>query len=153
MLRLPEYYVNENAILKIVWKLFSNFPFTKEGGKWVIESDAFFIRHTGEKLNSCTMELAQGEVKVLFQGIWRSYQLGQMWTNLLMPYLDLSQTQFSFLYNYNDRWNYHCVFVFHQHFGLPIPISSASGVPAWAGAKGGRLFKILTTCSPCGTLL
>ena len=69
----------------------------------MIESDAFFIRHTGEKLNSPTMELAQGEVKVLFQGICGSYQVGQMGTNLLMPYLDLSQTQFSFLYNHNNR--------------------------------------------------
>ena len=53
----------------MVWKLFSNFPSTKEGGKWVIQSKAFFIqlnwkvefRHNG----------AQGEVKVLFQGICR----------------------------------------------------------------------------------
>ena len=53
----------------MVWKLFSNFPSTKEGGKWVIQSKAFFIqlnwkvefRHNG----------AQGEVKVLFLGICR----------------------------------------------------------------------------------
>ena len=69
MLRLPEYHVNENRILKMVWKLFSNFPSTKEGGKWVIQSKAFFIqlnwkvefRHNG----------AQGEVKVVFLGICR----------------------------------------------------------------------------------
>ena len=48
----------------IVWKVFSNFATTKEGGKWVIESDAFFIQHTG-KLNSSTMELGK-EVKVEF---------------------------------------------------------------------------------------
>ena len=63
MLRLPEYHLNENAILKMVWKLFSNFPLTKEGGKWVIESDAFFIQHT-EKLNSGIMELKE---RVLFE--------------------------------------------------------------------------------------
>ena len=44
----------------------------------MIESDAFFIRHTGEKLNSPTIERAQGEVKVLFQGICGSYQVGQI---------------------------------------------------------------------------
>ena len=41
----------------------SNFPSTKEGGKWVIESDAFFIQHT-EKLNSDIMELKE---RVLFE--------------------------------------------------------------------------------------
>ena len=45
-------------------KVISNFAATKEGGKWVIESDAFFIQHTG-KLNFSTMELGK-EVKVEF---------------------------------------------------------------------------------------
>ena len=45
-------------------KVISNFATTKEGGKWVIESDAFFIQHTG-KLNSSTMELGK-ELKVEF---------------------------------------------------------------------------------------
>ena len=63
-LNLLENQVNEEIIQNISWNFFlSNFPSTKEGGKWVIESDAFFIQHT-EKLNSGIMELKE---RVLFE--------------------------------------------------------------------------------------